>query len=813
MADNQVASVCCDCLPAIVNPLMTKTAKNKKVAPEAKRYFQTTPAGTEKIEDRLRYLKWSRAKLGEQAAQYDPDDPESSKISKTTASNFCTGSRPFPEVSYRALCAVLGFSCEEVGEVIDPHLARHNLSNPSAVFRGRQDLLEAIDQQVLQNNSPSMLALVGMPGVGKSELALQYAWQHVRDYQGGICWVDARKGSIVLQIISFARSCLSLNPPECAEEHQLLYCWNKWPGGSKPVLIVLDDIDGFNAVRSLLPGLTQRFTFLLTSRQQLEPHIPQLLVNLPDAVTAVEILSSPLHGDSRLEAEAAILSELCHLLGYLPLALHLVGNYLAIDQTVTMAEVFADLKENALADIALKETDSTSVAQRGAQAAFELSWERLTPEAQQLACLLSRFAVAPIPSAIVETATKSIFGTRSTLRAARFGLTQTHLAQCEGQSYQLHRLVREFFRSKVSAIDTENIYWDNLCRAVVAACPPLPEKPVREELDAFLVFSPHVEEVGANMPTAFAEQDAILPFTLLVHFYRGQGLFHQGLHWAEKGVAYAKDAFGHQHPHTAIAYKNAALMACLLGDPQKTRPYLQHASTLQHTLTGEDSLEMATLNLLFAVVCRLEGNMSDAATYARKSLAVRERYLPGNHPDVLEARMTEAASLFYDATVDLNALKINVEQVLNARRQILPPAHPELSESINLLAQIHERQGQMEESEPLYREAMVINEAVLGKEHPQTAASYNNLAKALCALNRYEDALPLYEQSVQIFKTNNMPFPCGRCQQNLGKLYAAIGEAVQARVCFAQAQESFRFCSLPDNHPYLLELAQDLQML
>jgi hypothetical protein len=53
--------------------------------------------------------------------------------------------------------------------------------------------------------------------VGKTELAIRYAWQKLQvlvDSAGGVCWVDARDGDIGIQLVNFARSFLNLNSPE-----------------------------------------------------------------------------------------------------------------------------------------------------------------------------------------------------------------------------------------------------------------------------------------------------------------------------------------------------------------------------------------------------------------------------------------------------------------------------------------------------------------------------------------------------------------------------------------------------------------------
>jgi len=64
----------------------------------------------------------------------------------------------------------------------------HNLPNSGvAKFVGRDEILVKINQ-ILETDS--RLVLQGMGGCGKTELALQYAWQqwHQENYSGGVCW-------------------------------------------------------------------------------------------------------------------------------------------------------------------------------------------------------------------------------------------------------------------------------------------------------------------------------------------------------------------------------------------------------------------------------------------------------------------------------------------------------------------------------------------------------------------------------------------------------------------------------------------------
>jgi hypothetical protein len=66
----------------------------------------------------------------------------------------------------------------------------HNLPYPpSANFVGREGVLTRL-HDLLQLRT--VAAVVGMPGVGKTELALQYAHNYGKKYAGGCYWLGMR---------------------------------------------------------------------------------------------------------------------------------------------------------------------------------------------------------------------------------------------------------------------------------------------------------------------------------------------------------------------------------------------------------------------------------------------------------------------------------------------------------------------------------------------------------------------------------------------------------------------------------------------
>lgn len=76
--------------------------------------------------------------------------------------------------------------------------------------------------------------------------------------------------------------------------------------------------------------------------------------------------------------------------------------------------------------------------------------------------------------------------------------------------------------------------------------------------------------------------------------------------------------------------------------------------------------------------------------------------------------------------------------------------HPGVAAVLNNLAEPYHAQGRYTEAEPLYEQALAINEKVLGAEHPDVATNLSNLAAFYHDLGRDAEAEPLYERALAI---------------------------------------------------------------
>jgi tetratricopeptide (TPR) repeat protein len=109
-------------------------------------------------------------------------------------------------------------------------------------------------------------------------------------------------------------------------------------------------------------------------------------------------------------------------------------------------------------------------------------------------------------------------------------------------------------------------------------------------------------------------------------------------------------------------------------------------------------------------------------------------------------RLHAETATLYEAGQYAAALPV-AQQVLALVEQALGPAHPDVADSLNTLAQLYRLQGQYAQAEPLYRRALAIQEQALGPSHPDVARSLNNLALLYLYQGQYAQVEPLLQRA------------------------------------------------------------------
>ena len=129
---------------------------------------------------------------------------------------------------------------------------RTNITPLHGPFVGREGLMQTLAGHLADRSNPAVIQLHGEPGVGKSELAREYARRHRDLYPGGCLFIDAGLSGPPIGLITLGRSVLGLAVPgDLPLEEQCLAALSRL--GDAPVLIIYDNALSADAIRPWLP--------------------------------------------------------------------------------------------------------------------------------------------------------------------------------------------------------------------------------------------------------------------------------------------------------------------------------------------------------------------------------------------------------------------------------------------------------------------------------------------------------------------------------------------------------------------------------
>ncbi|MBW4508321.1 MAG: tetratricopeptide repeat protein [Scytonematopsis contorta HA4267-MV1] len=428
-------------------------------------------------------------------------------------------------------------------------------------FVGRDNELALIHEKFTeQNHTVAISAVAGMGGVGKTELAVKYAREHINDYPGGTCWFSVRSSNIATEILTFAKNDLRLEIPQkdiqeqpLTLQQQIDWCWRNWQPPDGVVLIVFDDVTDLENFADYLPK-NNRFHVLITTRlREIDANIEEISLDVLSPEEALRLFTN-IVGEKKVNKEAEIVKEICKWLGYLPLGIELVGRYITKKPPhFTLARMLEQLKQQRLEQEGINPQQKTlSTAQLGVKAAFELSWLELNEQTQKFAALLSLFAAEIFAWDWVESITQSLNWDEDDVNKAIEELYQRHLVNSLEESdifyYKIHTLIRDFLQDKLTVLPEIDEFKRAFVGTFIEIAQTIPDSPILEEINSVKNTIPHLAEVAEKLIDTVSNEDLIWAFLGNARFYDGQGLYTLASPWYEQCVSVVKSRLGENHP-------------------------------------------------------------------------------------------------------------------------------------------------------------------------------------------------------------------------------------------------------------------------
>jgi hypothetical protein len=434
------------------------------------------------------------------------------------------------------------------------------------VFTGRKQDLKKLAELLLYAISPSgesvglieALAVTGMGGIGKTQLAVEFCYRYGR-FTHGVHWLDATQ-SIQAELAACGLAMgLQPWPDEIEAQVELTLQAITSP---EIRLVVLDNLEDPAVLQTWRPLLGQA-RILVTSRREKWPrgsgvNTQEIAVMGPEEGRALLCKLA-----ERLEqAPDPELDELGERLGWLPLALDLAGRYFADRTRLSIGDYLDELNKagNALAQTSLSEwvTHNPTEHQTDLAASFLLSWEQLG-EAETLAqrTFLACGYLAPntpLPFELLEGAALEEGETEVDFDRALKRLSELGLLKSGAEGPLIHPLLAEYAR----LLDghAKKARRSMTLERAIAAIVKLGNKPeVRNIPGNFMPLRPHLEQI-IHWAEAIKDESLARLYDVFAYHLDTIADYPSAKLYYEYALAIEQKVLGERHLATAITMNN-----------------------------------------------------------------------------------------------------------------------------------------------------------------------------------------------------------------------------------------------------------------
>ncbi|WP_343450247.1 tetratricopeptide repeat protein [Micromonospora oryzae] len=683
----------------------------------------------------------------------------------------------------------------------------HNLPKPpTRLFVGRQEEFAELEEVMSAGSGVICQAVHGLGGVGKTELALQYAHRG-RDRYLVRWWVTADSPGAIES--GLAALTARVNPElvltaTAAEAAGWAVGWLQNQSGW---LLVLDNVEQRSDVEPLLAQLDTGHLLITTRRDVNWESLVDgcLRLDMLDRESAVRLLLES--GQQQDSLAAAVLAD---ELGYLPLALQQAAGYLR--QTRLPVSVYLDRLRAQPAEV-LNTIAEGDQAERAVAQVWLLTLDRLRevrPAAIDLLRILSCYAPDDVPRPILTGFAEQPGAVDQLLSA----LASYNLVTLTETTASTHRLLQAVVRSQAQTLpeddyhderrDLPALLWQQVINQALALLgQALPSGDLQEDVDTWpqwRMFAPHVEALVRHMP----EDTVDLTFAYLLGqlglYHYTQARYHQAEQAEQRALEISEAALPDGHPDIALRLNNLAVTLGALGRAEEALPLRRRALEISAAALPDEHPDIATQLDNLALMLGALGRAEEALPLHQRALEISEAALPDGHPDIA-LRLNNLAGTLRELGQVEEALSL-LRRAVEISEAALPDGHPDIATWLNNLAGTLRDLGQAEEALSLHQRALEISEAALPDGHPDIALRLNNLAVTLGALGRAEEALSLLRRALEI---SEAALPDGHPDivlrlNNLAVTLRDLGRAEEAVPLLRRAVEISE-AALPDGHP------------
>lgn len=570
---------------------------------------------------------------------------------------------------------------------------------------GRRDALEQVHHQLCDGKRTSIgqtAAFQGLGGLGKTQLAVEYAHAYRNEYPNGVIWINADQ-EITPQLIKLAEEARWVSP--YSEQPFKIQTAIRRLRETSDCLIVFDNLEQVADIKEFLPKPHFNPHILVTSRIDQPGFNPVELNTLPPEL-GLQLLIQEAGQEPGTEQETQAAQAIVERLDGLPLALELAGAYLRRRHAVSWHEYLELLSDNPRSAFPTRwQGESLTHHEADIYATLKINESLFDEEPllREVLDLLTWSGSAPMVLSLLCAALGQDKPSALT-GALSLGVALRILQRPdEGERYAIHRLVREVRREDVP-LETRRDWAEN-CGKRLGDWFEKHRQDFRD-LPIFEAGLDHLEAWRQN-----AEHLGVALLAIRMIWLQAYPAFH----WGRYGDA---------------------------------RWDIERALSLyEHSPESDAALHAHLLNDLGAVTYYIGGSKA-ALKHQEQALRIRLELYGENHADTANS-LRNVAACYHNLRKYDKALELGQHAQAIWCKLYGEDSHDTALELVNIAGYYHDL-GKYDKALELGRQALNIQLKLFGEEHPHTAKSLANISVVLSSLGLVHDALELGQRALFI---------------------------------------------------------------
>lgn len=630
-------------------------------------------------------------------------------------------------------------------------------------FIGRQDIVQKVVNHLVSERSPYQVALYGLGGVGKTELATQCAYRIQKKRPDiSVFWIQASSLEDSHRSILKIAEALQIPGTDAPNADVLgLIRDHLRTGQSGRWVMIIDNADDFESLS--LPEEQDNITQFRLQSKRLLKDIPvgelgSVLITTRNKKIALRFAGPdgseqvlPLEKEeSRQLVQQSLgiqahhndgVDELTEVLGRFPLAITQATHFVR-ENGITVQKYLARFRENQHNAL---EIFSHGFSSDAATKTWMMSFQQLRQNSTHAADLFSMMAYlehSNIPEQLLIdydlTKTPLQFEEAcGELKAFSFmseaDCTLPNTATSTTTMFNVQPIVQMVMRSWLEE-HNESTRWADA--ALVAVTKVFPSAEVTVDWKMYEVYFPHAQAIVEFVRTRITQDspsDIQKHKALLLHnlawYMRIRGFHEDAATLAEEARNIRQRVLGDDDPVTLLSIHNLSCVLFEQGDIEQSKLLQISAHSISKQKLGDSHPDTLRAQSHLARILGSQKQYDDTFDLQQSTLTAYSTALGEDHPATLLAMRDLAISWNFKSNSEkAEELQKRVYQKLRA---VLGSDHPDTLIVMNDLAITFVERNRHKEAEVLLNNILERSQRVLGQNHPHTIATYERLVNIL----------------------------------------------------------------------------------